>query len=142
MFANLSGGTISYVYEITLTATWTAKYNYQIVINPNSDAFSGLALASYNPITSTYNSEALEAGTTISEPGFVVTSGDYELIGYAYSLGATSVELALDATINFATFFTGETDGVPTCATNVTYDEATKTFTLTLYAVWGINSAE
>ncbi|MCI5797068.1 MAG: InlB B-repeat-containing protein [Firmicutes bacterium] len=142
MFANLSGGTISYVYEITLTATWTAKYNYQIVVNPNSDAFSGLALASYNPITSTYNSEALEAGTTISEPGFVVTSGDYELIGYAYSLGATSVELALDATINFATFFTGETDGVPTCATNVTYDEATKTFTLTLYAVWGINSAE
>lgn len=142
MFANLSGGTISYVYEITLTATWTAKYNYQIVVNPNSDAFSGLALASYNPITSTYNSEALEARTTISEPGFVVTSGDYELIGYAYSLGATSVELALDATINFATFFTGETDGVPTCATNVTYDEATKTFTLTLYAVWGINSAE
>lgn len=142
MFANLTDGTISYVYEITLTATWTAKYNYQIVVNPNSDAFSGLALASYNPITSTYNSEALEAGTTISEPGFVVTSGDYELIGYTYSLGATSVELALDATINFATFFTGETDGVPTCATNVTYDEATKTFTLTLYAVWGINSAE
>ncbi len=142
MFANLSDGTISYVYEITLTATWTAKYNYQIVINPNSDAFSGLALESYNPITSHYSSEALEAGTTISEPGFVVTSGDYELIGYAYSLGATSVDLALGATINFATFFTGETDGVPTCATNVTYDEATKTFTLTLYAVWGTKSAE
>ena len=142
MFANLSDGTISYVYEITLTATWTAKYNYQIVINPNSDAFSGLALASYNPITSNYSSEALEAGTTISKPGFVVTSGDYELIGYAYSLGATSVDLGLDATINFATFFTEKTDGVPTCAKNVTYDEATKTFTLTLYAVWGIKSAE
>lgn len=132
LFAVVESGNVSRVYEITLTATWRAKYTFVLNADPNADVFSGLDLVSFNPIIINLTSESLEAGYTIGNPGFVVTSGDYTFAGYSLTQGGTTPDFEVGTKIDLLTFFNsnGEVkDEYKSCLVG-------NTFTLNLYAVW------
>lgn len=134
LFARVNNGNIEFVYEITLTATWSAKYTFVLNVNPNSDGllFPGLQLDSYDPIPITLTSESLEAGYTIVNPGYVVTSGDYTFAGYSLTQGKTTPDFEVDTKIDLSTFF--NSDGT----VKEEYADCLEgnTFTLNLYSVW------
>ena len=134
LFARVNNGNIEFVYEITLTATWSAKYTFVLNVNPNSDGllFPGLQLDSYNPIPITLTSESLEAGYTIVNPGYVVTSGDYTFAGYSLTQGKTTPDFEVDTKIDLSTFF--NSDG--TVKEEYADCLVGNTFTLNLYSVW------
>lgn len=134
LFARVNNGNIEFVYEITLIATWSAKYTFVLNVNPNSDGllFPGLQLDSYNPIPITLTSESLEAGYTIVNPGYVVTSGDYTFAGYSLTQGKTTPDFEVDTKIDLSTFF--NSDG--TVKEEYADCLVGNTFTLNLYSVW------
>lgn len=138
MFARVNNGNIEFVYEITLTATWSAKYTFVLNVNPNSDGllFPGLQLDSYNPIPITLTSESLEAGYTIVNPGYVVTSGDYTFAGYSLTQGKTTPDFEVDTKIDLSTFFEVKDDGTVTVKEKYADCLVGNTFTLNLYSVW------
>lgn len=132
LFAVVESGNISRVYEITLTATWSAKYTFVLNADPNADVFSGLKLDSNNPKTINLTSESLEAGYIIENPGFVVTSGDYTFAGYSLTQGGTTKDFEVGTKIDLLTFFNSDgtvKDEYESCLVG-------NTFTLNLYAVW------
>ena len=132
LFARVEDGNIKFVYEITLTATWSAKYTFVLKINPNSDAFSGLQLKSHDQIPITLTSGSLEAGYTIVNPGYVVTSGDYTFAGYSLTQGGTTADFEVGTEIDLLTFF--DSDG--TIKAEYASCLEGNTFTLNLYSVW------
>lgn len=132
LFARVEDGNIKFVYEITLTATWSAKYTFVLKVNPNSDAFSGLQLKSHDQIPITLTSESLEAGYTIVNPGYEVTSGDYTFAGYSLTEGGTTADFEVGTEIDLSTFF--NSDG--TIKAEYASCLEGNTFTLNLYSVW------
>ncbi len=132
LFARVEDGNIKFVYEITLTATWSAKYTFVLKVNPNSDAFSGIQLESNDSITITLPSESLEAGYTIVNPGYEVTSGDYTFAGYSLTEGGTTADFEVGTEIDLSTFF--NSDG--TIKAEYASCLEGNTFTLNLYSVW------
>ena len=138
LFARVNNGNIEFVYEITLTATWSAKYTFVLNVNPNSDGllFPGLQLDSYDPIPITLTSESLEAGYTIVNPGYVVTSGDYTFAGYSLTQGKTTPDFEVDTKIDLSTFFEVKDDGTVTVKEKYADCLVGNTFTLNLYSVW------
>ncbi len=134
LFARVEDGNIKFVYEITLTATWSAKYTFVLKVNPNSNAllFPGLQLDSYDQIPITLTSESLEAGYTIVNPGYVVTSGDYTFAGYSLTEGGTTADFEVGTEIDLLTFF----DSNGTIKAEYASCLEGNTFTLNLYSVW------
>lgn len=131
LFARVNNGNIEFVYEITLTATWNAEYTFVFTAQSNADTF-GVTLDSYDPITITLTSESLEAGYTIVNPGYVVTSGDYTFAGYSLTQGKTTPDFEVDTKIDLSTFF--NSDG--TVKEEYADCLVGNTFTLNLYSVW------
>ena len=135
LFATVNNGNIEFVYEITLTATWSAKYTFVFTAQSNADTF-GVTLDSYDPITITLTSESLEAGYTIVNPGYVVTSGGYIFAGYSFTQGKTTPDFEVGTKIYLSTFFEVKDDGTVTVKEKYADCLVGNTFTLNLYSVW------